>query len=1501
MPSSNASSASLFTATSAEALKFFNADRLTEGDVVWVKTKPSGESKSSPWHLGEVISSLQNSSDKTVLVRTKGGEDVLTSKAFPAEEIQKGNHTGKAGYNDMTAMKYINEPQILHNMEQRAYADLPYTFLGPVLVALNPLKRLKFKPRAGTRDVIQTTHPFAVAELSLQQMLFGLKHENETAESPVNQTVVVSGESGAGKTVSSKMVLEHLVARTKSAGKGDRDLAQAMLGSNPILESFGNSMTLRNPNSSRFGKIFKICYTKDGNGIFGGQIGTYLLERSRVTTHEIGERNYHVFYQLLASEDKALLDRLGLDHDVLYQILVPRDHEGMQSSKEGFIPEDKANYDEMAEAFNFIGCDQSLVEDIYGILAVVLQLGNVKFDKLEVDGNDASKVSADTRKYLDKSAELLGVSATELELVFIELERKVGASKIKSPLSAEQADQLLDGVVKSIYTRLFNYMVHKLNHSINEGVSDEEFLTAPSIGVLDIFGFETFKKNDLEQLLINFTNEALQLTFNKQVLEAEAALYKREQLAMSEADKMALDPSQVIDQSNKMCIDLLQGVDLEKTVKGKVKKTHISGVLDLIHEQGKVPKPTEQKMLEKMHKMFGGSGGKKKKGKAAKEPDLYPNYIFIRKEARQGFVIKHYAGKVKYTCGNFLLKNNDSLPKACDELFFSSTKELTKAIWDATSAGKAKKKKKSKNKSIVSEFKNQIQNLMNDLNSTTCSFIRCIKPNATMYRQDKDDWFDQLYVTMQLRNLSVPKTADVLKAGLPTRLPYADLLQTYAKIFETEPRIRIPDSKDENGVKAFIAAIFYAFEIPRTAYKLGLTKVFFKSGDLDKLEEVLESAKSWLDGGDASDDAEKERIVTRMTFYRLQRQWKVIFACFLAGRVFTKMLNKQRKQKQLELEKAIIIQCAYRAYKAREKLAALKYAKKLEEERIAREKAEAERKERERLAEEARKREEEKKRQLAAFMQMKREQARKEKEKFAQMHSHFKKANKAAADFKAKELDMRRQEKERREKEERERQEEIERQKKELEEAKRLREEEERKEKEAQEKERLAELAYQEKLRLAKEAEERKQAEDAEREERRKAAELEIQKKKEEKQVVQQVVEELMARDEEDEIEDTYSDSAGEEDNPWFYYEDLDLDNIDKISHDSEDDDRINEALQFLENLGDDSDNDSTSDLDSDLESLSGDYEYDEIQQQQQDYRQVLAQRQNEQSITFASPGAAVAKQEYSGPFVVDVNMQKLDQKSGGKNVARNFFKASKSWKQCFAFIYPTHKKILLHQGVDKTTRLEFNPIESSENPAMLMDSKEMSGKKHVIHVKGVRISDSDRDTELMMSFQYGKKRDEFATLLKEFVLDEAVNPGKIKKTRPGANSTRQKFMSFNSAKGAKGKQRRPSTGAEAARFVEHKKPQGVKGMASMWGNKSSKKEQTRNKKHHELALLNKAQKQGKIKFGKDRLHNLLMQNNDEEDLLNDYAPTLETCRKCNKAVEKSSFRCKNCGAIQKR
>jgi len=585
-------------------------------------TQPGGNvwiaDPTTTWAVVKFVSYDESEGKFTV---EKDGKQVQAKNAFPC-------NPSSDPVSDMTAMQYINEPGILDNLEKRFEKQNSdpvriemYTYMSNVLIAVNPFNSALKDPVV--EDFFSTSerrpHPFAIAEIAYRQMLMA------SADTPTNQSIVISGESGAGKTVSAKIVLAHLTIRGGSTGAAD-GLDRRILDSNPITEAFGNSKTLRNNNSSRFGKLMKIQFEKVGSGtsLKGGAVDIYLLEKSRVVHQIAGERNFHAFYQLLAGvspEEKAAF-KLGEAGSYHYL-----NQSGCLTS-EGV--DDAAEFKDMVNGLTTVGVSTDNMTVIKQLLAAMLHLGNVAFEDKETAEGEVAEVTAAGSTALGAAAELLGtdVSADLLKNTMCQREVKTMGEVIIVQRNAAAAGYSRDAIAKEMFGKVFDYLVASVNTSLGMGPD-----SLPFIGVLDIFGFESFEKNDFEQLLINFTNETLQATFNQQVFVAETELYKRE----------GIQVAPVTFPNNQECINTIS----EKP----------DGLLHLLDAEGKTPKPSDFKFCASIHKTHFHNPF---------TPKPHPKF------KKENFIVRHFAGDVTYTVGSFVSKNNNLIPDDIQTLFIKS-------------------------------------------------------------------------------------------------------------------------------------------------------------------------------------------------------------------------------------------------------------------------------------------------------------------------------------------------------------------------------------------------------------------------------------------------------------------------------------------------------------------------------------------------------------------------------------------------------------------------------------------------------------------------------------------------------------------------------------------------------------------------------------------------------------------------------------------------------------
>ncbi|KAH9259389.1 hypothetical protein BASA81_002432 [Batrachochytrium salamandrivorans] len=774
------------------------------GDLVWV---PAASKDSSFLFQQAKVLAVDDSS---CTMRTIAGDRVVQLDLLRELPLMVNSESNAA---DMTSLHHIHEPGILANLKTRSLGNSPYSFMSSVLIAINPLRPIPDPFPPGHSLGSSAPHPYVVAEIAFQQMMFATSLVR-------NQSIVIAGESGAGKTESAKMVLAHLVAKAPNSPSlspsSMQSLDKRLLSTSPILESFGNSATLRNPNSSRFGKMMRLHFEAQSNVLRGATVQSYLLERSRVTSHESGERSFHVLYQLLASTDSQAVEALQLRSNMRY--VTP----GKVSPKQ-----DLEGYELLVNALHSIGITDP--SPVFEVLAGVLHLGEIVFvdEDQGTEGNTAKVVlsSGENNNALQVCADLLGLDAVECGRVFCERKLVVQNKVVVSKRSARAAGFARDAAAKAIYASLFDWLVKRINDNVGSEIATSQSPTV-SLGVLDIFGFESFKVNQFEQLLINYCNEALQGTFNAQIFVAEASLYERE--GLFSAGECLARPS-----DNGICVEFLQS------------KT---GLLSVIDSEGKSPDCSDAKMLQKVHTLFGN------------HPALVKPHP---KDAARTFIVRHYCSQVVYTVGSFLEKNNDRLPEDLEQFLGSSNKQMVRELFakPVQFQGRAPPPARS----ISAKFTAQIRTLVDDLENTKCSFIRCVKPNPNMYR-----------------------TCEVLRNGFPTRLDYSVLVDSYRKVLPSNVLERYNNKSVANPNKAFCRALFFAFGISPDSYKLGNTMAFFKSGQLAQLDSVLKSASAL--GGLS------EEVLTRFRLCYIRTKWRKILLASLALEKFNVMFQRARKQ-----------------------------------------------------------------------------------------------------------------------------------------------------------------------------------------------------------------------------------------------------------------------------------------------------------------------------------------------------------------------------------------------------------------------------------------------------------------------------------------------------------------------------------------------------------------------------------------------------------------------------
>ncbi|XP_074534428.1 unconventional myosin-Vc [Halichoeres trimaculatus] len=682
------------------------------------------------------------------------------------------------GENDLTALSYLHEPAVLHNLKVRfVESRIIYTYCGIILVAVNPYKQIHIYGDAiihaysGQNMGDMDPHIFAVAEEAYKQM----------ARNHKNQSIIVSGESGAGKTVSARYAMRYFAVVSKSGSK--TRVEDKVLASNPITEAIGNAKTTRNDNSSRFGKYTEISFDKKFR-IIGANMRTYLLEKSRVVFQAENERNYHIFYQMCSCANLPEFKSLRLLSADKFQYTCM----GGDITIEGV--DDKKDMEETRRTFSLLGLKEDFQADVFKVLAAILHLGNVE---IKNSGSDKSSVSL-SDPHLEVFCELLGTSAEGLVRWLCHRKIVLVAETVVKPVPKEKAVNARDALAKQIYAHLFDCIITRINTALQVPGKQHAF-----IGVLDIYGFETFEINSFEQFCINYANEKLQQQFNLHVFKLEQEEYMREGI-----------PWTLIDfYDNQPVIDLIEAK---------------LGILDLLDEECLFPQGTDQSWLQKLFNY------------------LYSNPLFEKPRlSNEAFVIQHFADKVEYQCKGFLEKNRDTLYEELVDIMrdskfpflanFFQEEELHAVNNKCVRVRPARPGVKATNKqlrsSVGNKFCSSLSLLMETLNATTPHYVRCIKPNDEKLAFE----YDSRRVVQQLRACGVLETIRISAQSYPSRWTYNEFYSRYS-ILMLHLEADLSDKKQtcKNVLQRLI-------QDPEQ-YKFGRTKIFFRAGQVAYLEKL---------------------------------------------------------------------------------------------------------------------------------------------------------------------------------------------------------------------------------------------------------------------------------------------------------------------------------------------------------------------------------------------------------------------------------------------------------------------------------------------------------------------------------------------------------------------------------------------------------------------------------------------------------------------------------------
>ncbi|XP_065090267.1 myosin heavy chain, muscle isoform X28 [Ochlerotatus camptorhynchus] len=743
---------------------------------------------------GYVLGEIKATKGELVTVGLPGGEERTMKKDL----VSQVNPPKFEKVEDMADLTYLNEAAVLHNLRQRYFCKLIYTYSGLFCVVINPYKRWPLytlrvaKMYRGKRRNEVPPHLFAVSDGAYVNML--TNHEN--------QSMLITGESGAGKTENTKKVIAYFATIGASSKKEEStekkaSLEDQVVQTNPVLEAYGNAKTVRNDNSSRFGKFIRIHFTGSGK-LAGADIETYLLEKARVISQQTLERSYHIFYQMMSGSVKGLKEKCLLSNNIHDYHVVAQGKTTIPNVDDG---EEMSLTD---EAFDVLGFTQDEKDNIYRITAAVMHMGGMKFKQ---KGRE-EQAEADGMEEGDRVAKLLGCVTEDLYKNLLKPRIKVGTEFVTKGQNKDQVTNAVGALCKGIFDRLFKWLVKKCNETLDTKMKRVQF-----IGVLDIAGFEIFDFNGFEQLCINFTNEKLQQFFNHHMFVLEQEEYKREGINWAFID---------------FGMDLLACIELiEKPM----------GILSILEEESMFPKATDQTFAEKLMNNHLGKSAPFQKPKPPK-PGCQAGH----------FAIGHYAGVVSYNITGWLEKNKDPLNDTVVDQFKKGKNLLVVEIFadhpgqsgGGDAGGKGGRGKKGAGFATVSSsYKEQLNNLMTTLKSTQPHFVRCIIPNELK----QTGLIDAHLVMHQLTCNGVLEGIRICRKGFPNRMMYPD--------FKLRYKILCPQLiKDPCSPEKACQIILTQFQLPDEQFRMGKTKVFFRAGVLGQMEEFrderLSKIMSWM-------------------------------------------------------------------------------------------------------------------------------------------------------------------------------------------------------------------------------------------------------------------------------------------------------------------------------------------------------------------------------------------------------------------------------------------------------------------------------------------------------------------------------------------------------------------------------------------------------------------------------------------------------------------------------
>ncbi|XP_068932101.1 myosin-2 [Petaurus breviceps papuanus] len=742
-----------------------------------------------------VKSTIQSREGGKVTVKTESGATLTVRE----DQIFPMNPPKYDKIEDMAMMTHLHEPAVLYNLKERYAAWMIYTYSGLFCVTVNPYKWLPvYNPEVvaayrGKKRQEAPPHIFSISDNAYQFMLTDRE----------NQSILITGESGAGKTVNTKRVIQYFATiavtgekKKEETGKMQGTLEDQIISANPLLEAFGNAKTVRNDNSSRFGKFIRIHFSTTGK-LASADIETYLLEKSRVTFQLKAERSYHIFYQITSNKKPELIEMLLITTNPYDYPFVSQGEISVASIN------DQEELMATDSAIDILGFTPDEKVAIYKLTGAVMHYGNMKFKQKQRE----EQAEPDGTEVADKAAYLQSLNSADLLKALCYPRVKVGNEYVTKGQTVEQVTNAVGALAKAIYEKMFLWMVTRINQQLDTKQPRQYF-----IGVLDIAGFEIFDFNSLEQLCINFTNEKLQQFFNHHMFVLEQEEYKKEGIEWEFID-FGMDLA--------ACIELI-----EKPM----------GIFSILEEECMFPKATDTSFKNKLYEQHLGKSSNFQKPKV------------VKGKAEAHFSLIHYAGTVDYNIAGWLDKNKDPLNETVVGLYQKSSMKTLAYLFSGTqtaeaeasgggAAKKGSKKKGSSFQTVSALFRENLNKLMTNLRSTHPHFVRCIIPNETK----TPGAMEHELVLHQLRCNGVLEGIRICRKGFPSRILYADFKQRY-KVLNASA---IPEGQFIDSKKAS-EKLLGSIDIDHTQYKFGHTKVFFKAGLLGLLEEMRDDKLAQL-------------------------------------------------------------------------------------------------------------------------------------------------------------------------------------------------------------------------------------------------------------------------------------------------------------------------------------------------------------------------------------------------------------------------------------------------------------------------------------------------------------------------------------------------------------------------------------------------------------------------------------------------------------------------------